>query len=252
MSVNGATMIKADIVNDLFNSIFTNQTKKPAIKVFDANEFLSKMYKKYESPDEVKFDPAYVNIFLERGNNKIKNLAMEIVDKYDSDDVKMEKIQKWVVDNVEYTPDKTQYGYDELWATPTMTARSKKGDCEDGAFLIMSLALNAGVNPNNLQFYGGEVKAGEGAATGGHGWVAYKRSSDRQWVPVDFSYYPDLRDMDERKPMKDDLNYIRQYFIFNVNNIITSDANRVRQPTVYTNNGLADNLFPGKWLSQYA
>ena len=121
-------------------------------------------------------------------------------------------------------------------------------------FLLgLSLALNAGVEPTRLQFFGGEVKAGGGAETGGHGWVAYRRESDEEWVPVDFSYYPDLRPIDDRLPMKDDDRYIKQYFIFNVGNIITSDVNRVRQPTTYTNQGYIQPnvLLPGTWVSQY-
>ena len=50
----------------------------------------------------------------------------------------------------------------------------------------------------------GYVDAGPGAASGGHGWVAYRRESDDEWVAVDFSYYPDLRPMDYRMPLKDD------------------------------------------------
>jgi predicted transglutaminase-like cysteine proteinase len=44
-----------------------------------------------------------------------------------------------------------------LWALPTMTVESGQGDCEDGAFLIQSLALHAGVDPDRLRTYGGIV-----------------------------------------------------------------------------------------------
>jgi hypothetical protein len=129
-----------------------------------------------------------------------------------------------------------------------------KGDCEDGAFLIMSLALNAGVDADRLRFYGGYVDAGPGAASGGHGWVAYRRESDDDWVAVDFSYYPDLRPMDIRTPLKDDEKYVEQYFILEVGQIITSNINRVRNPdVVYDNRGqMQPNvLLPGTWINQY-
>jgi predicted transglutaminase-like cysteine proteinase len=32
----------------------------------------------------------------------------------------MEKIQKWVVNNIADTTDEEQYGYDELWVPPVM------------------------------------------------------------------------------------------------------------------------------------
>ena len=209
---------------------------------------------KYTSVDDIKSDPVFVNLFLQYPNEIIRKLSMEIVNPSDSDDVKMEKIQAWVVHNIEYMEDKAQYGYDELWVSPVMLLQTRKGDCEDGAFLIMSLALNAGIYSNKLQFYGGEVKEGQGSATGGHGWVVYNRSSDNEWIPIDFSYYPDLRAMDDRLPMKDDDRYVKQYFIFNVGNIITSDVNRVRQPATYTNQGYIQPnvLLPGTWMSQYA
>jgi hypothetical protein len=35
--------------------------------------------------------------------------------------------------------------------------------------------------------YGGFVDAGQGAESGSHGWVAYRRESDNEWVAVDFS-----------------------------------------------------------------
>lgn len=237
--------------NDLFNVINgAVQSKVP--DVFEIMNSYSN--RKYTSSDDIKSDPVFVNLYLQYPNDTIRNLAMEIVNRGDTDDVKMEKIQAWVVHNIAYAEDKDQYGYDELWVPPVMLLQTRKGDCEDGAFLIMSLALNAGVDPNKLQFYGGEVKSGQGAATGGHGWVVYNRSSDNEWVPVDFSYYPDLRPMDDRIPMKDDERYVKQYFIFNVGNIITSDVNRVRQPTTYTNQGYMppNVLLPGTWMSQYA
>jgi len=53
-----------------------------------------------------------------------------------------------------------------------------KGDCEDGAFLVHSLLLHAGVPYDRIGTYGGLVESGEGAATGGHAWTAYRRESD--------------------------------------------------------------------------
>lgn len=239
---------KATELFDIINGTFTNNTTN----VFEIIRSFSAQ--KNTSADDIRSDPVFINLFLQYPNRIIRNLAMEIVNPGDSDDIKMEKIQSWVVHNIEYMEDKAQYGYEELWVPPVMLLKSLKGDCEDGAFLIMSLALNAGVDPNKLQFYGGEVKAGQGSATGGHGWVVYQRESDNEWIPVDFSYYPDLSPMGDRMPMKDDDRYVKQYFIFNVGNIITSDVNRVRQPTTYTNQGYIQPnvLLPGTWMSQYA
>ena len=181
---------------------------------------------------------------------------MSIVNAADSDDIKMEKIQRWVVANIKYMTDEEQYGYEELWVPPVMVLKTKKGDCEDGAFLIMSLGLNAGVDPERLRMYGGFVDAGPGAASGGHGWVAYRRESDNEWVAVDFSYYPDLRSMDERTPLKVDEKYVDDYFfITNQYTVITEHTNRIRDPEVYFPDGgfLPNILFPtGSVFSRYA
>jgi hypothetical protein len=238
--------------NELFDIINGNVAGQ-APNVFDVLQSFATQ--KYTSPDEIKQDPAFVNMFLQFPNSIIRNLAMKIVSPRDSDDEKMEKIQAWVVKNIEYQEDSDQYGYEELWVPPVMLLSTMKGDCEDGAFLIMSLALNAGVDPNRLRFYGGYVDAGPGAASGGHGWVAYKRESDEKWVAVDFSYYPDLRAMDKRIPLRDDMKYVEQYFMLEVGRIITSDINRVREPNItYTNKGYIQPnvLLPGTWMSQYA
>ncbi len=71
----------------------------------------------------------------------------------------MYKIEQWVINNIEYKLDRENYGMLEYWALPSLTLARGTGDCEDGAFLIMSLGLNAGVDPNRLRFYAGKVKA---------------------------------------------------------------------------------------------
>jgi predicted transglutaminase-like cysteine proteinase len=239
-SVNKAT--------DLFNTINGVSVNKPNIFQYTSKPL-------FTPQDEIIQDYSYVNTFLQYGNPIIKNLVMKIISSSDSDDVKMQKIQSWVYHNIEYMEDKEQYGYSELWVPPTMLLKTKKGDCEDQAFLIISLGLNAGVNPNKLRFYAGIVKAGKGSATGGHGWVAYKRDSDKKWVAVDSTYYPDLREMSKRIPLSNDKRYIDDYFIFEIGKvIITTDTNRVRNPDTYFNNGYMkpNILLPGNYINQYA
>ncbi len=210
----------------------------------------------YSPKDKIIRDPSSANIWLQYPNDIIRDLAMQIVDPMDSDDVKMEKIQRWVVFNVEYMTDFEQYGYAELWVPPVMVLNTMKGDCEDGAFLIMSLALNAGVDPARLRLYGGVVYAGEGAAYGGHAWVSYRRESDDEWIAVDFSYYVDLRSMEKRLPLKDDEKYVDDYFfITNQFTVITDNTNRIRDPEVYISDGsLVPNIFfpAGSMLSLFA
>lgn len=210
----------------------------------------------YGPRDSITWDPLFVNVWLQHPNDIIKKLAFTIVDRHDSDDIKLEKIQRWVVGNIEYMPDDVQYGVAELWVPPVMVLHTMKGDCEDGAFLIMSLGLNAGVNPSKLRMYGGFVDAGEGAPSGSHGWVAYRRDSGNEWVAVDYSYYPDLRPMDERVPLKNDDKYVDDYFFITNRYIVFTEAtNRIRNPEVYYSDGrVTPNILSpaGSLLSWYA
>ena len=159
----------------------------------------------------------------------------------DSNDVKMGKIAKWVQGHIRYMEDMDNYGYDEFWAPPMFTLRKGSGDCEDGAFLIISLALNSGVPEYRLRMYGGEVKVGQGAATGGHGWVGYRRESDNAWIPVDFSYYPNPN-IESITPMSEDSRYIDDYFFMTVSEFVnTPGTNRVRDPEGYDSLGRIKN-----------
>ncbi|MGD9008115.1 MAG: hypothetical protein PVG41_09345 [Desulfobacteraceae bacterium] len=74
----------------------------------------------YQSKDEIITDQAFVNLWLQYPNQIIKQRVNTIVNRSDSDDEKMEKILKWVVNNIAYTTDEEQYGYDELWVPPVM------------------------------------------------------------------------------------------------------------------------------------
>ena len=239
----------------VFDDISGEYTNKPDLGTYLFNAIHNLNQSAYGPRDQITNNPEFINIWLQYPNKIIRDLAMTIVDPEDSDDVKMEKIQRWVVYNIQYMTDEEQYGYDELWVPPVMVLKTRKGDCEDGAFLIMSLGLNAGVDPKRLRMYGGFVNAGPGAASGGHGWVAYRRESDDEWVVVDFSYYPDLRSMRDRVPMKDDKKYVDDYFfITNQYVAVTETTNRVRDPDVYYSDArVVPNIFfpTGSLLSFY-
>ena len=167
--------------------------------------------------------------YLQFPNSSIKALASSIVSLTDSDDTKMYKIEQWVINNIEYVSDIEQYKQSELWAYPTMTVNSYQGDCEDGAFLIHSLALNAGVDPNRLRTYGGIVTTSEGSRTGGHAWTAYQRESDNEWIILDWCYWPTSEPLNERYSMSENLKYIDDYFFVQATKTIeTPYTNRVR------------------------
>ena len=187
-------------------------------------------------------------------NTSIRRFAFDVVGirKSDDNDVKMGKIARWVQNHIRYMEDSENYGYEEFWAPPLFTLRKGSGDCEDGAFLIISLALNSGVPESRLRMYGGQVEVGQGAATGGHGWVGYRRESDREWIPVDFSYYPNP-DIGSITPMSEDTRYIDDYFFMTVSEFVTTaGTNRVRDPDGYDSMGrLRDQLWIGSLINGF-
>jgi predicted transglutaminase-like cysteine proteinase len=193
-------------------------------------------------------------LFFMYPNETIREFARNVVGvkATDSNDVKMSTIAKWVQKHIQYMQDVDNYGYDEFWAPPVFTLAKGTGDCEDGAFLIVSLALNSGVPESRLRMYGGEVKAGEGAATGGHGWVGYQRESDNRWIPVDYSYYPDPN-ISTITPMSEDERYIDDYFYMTVFDFVeTPGTNRVRDPEGYNAMGrLKTQLWIGSIIDNY-
>lgn len=141
-------------------------------------------------------------------NERVKKVAMSIVSPGDSDEEKVYKIEQWVIKNIQYVSDIKNYKQDEYWAYPTETLAKMSGDCEDGNFLIISLALNAGVDPSRLIFYGGRVFVSDGSLElGGHGWAGFERDLDEEIVPVDFCYYPTSDEFSERKTLEENLRY---------------------------------------------
>jgi predicted transglutaminase-like cysteine proteinase len=174
--------------------------------------------------------------YLQFPNSQMKDLASQIVEPNDSDDAKMEKIQQWVMDNITYVADEKNYGSPEYWAMPVETLNKESGDCEDGAFLIHSLALNAGVDPSRLRTYGGLVETAGTAPFGGHAWTAYQRESDDEWIAIDWCYYPTTGSMDHRQTLADDDKYFDDWFFVDL--FKTEDTTFVN-----TMRGASVNLF---------
>jgi len=177
--------------------------------------------------------------YLQFPNSELKALAASIVSTTDTNDAKMYKIEQWVINNIEYVSDAEQYEKSELWAYPTMTINNMKGDCEDGAFLLHSLALNAGVPNSRLRTYGGLVVTSSGTGIGGHAWTAYQRETDNEWIVLDWCYWATSKPFSERQSMSANLKYIDDFFFVEATKTVeTPYTNRVRfaTPDIYLAN----------------
>jgi len=187
-------------------------------------------------------------MYLEFPNSRVEAVAMSIVNRTDTNDVKAYKIMMWVQENIEYKTDTENYGQPERWARPTETLAIMSGDCEDGAFLTHSLMLSAGIPWDRVRTYGGLVEAGTNAPLGGHGWTVYKRETDNQWVPVDWCYYPEDTPLAERTRIQDDLRYWDDFWLVDaMKTVETPLYNSVRNPPAIGSN----RYFTGiQWVYQ--
>ena len=195
--------------------------------------------------EEKILSPAYNRIYLQHPNDRLQALADEISSRYYSNDDKATATIQWVLKNFPYEEDLSNYGHEELWAPPTFALRKGSGDCEDGAFIVHSLLLHSGISRERIRTYGGLVRAGEGAATGGHAWTAYRRESDNQWVILDTSYYPTFEHVVDRPMMKDASLYVDNFFYFDaIYWVNLEDVDRIHDPGAvysYTLNSVVRN-----------
>ena len=112
----------------------------------------------------------------------IERLVKKIVRPRHSNDLKMFKLEQWVIKNIRYRSDKKQFNMTERWTLPMETLQRRKGDCEDGAILLISLAVTAGVPSDRLRMYAPIKVPG-----GWHACVAYLRDSDNRWVWMEWA-----------------------------------------------------------------
>lgn len=197
-------------------------------------------------------------MFLQFGNKIVKDLAMTIVNRSDSSDIKAQKLQRWVAENITYKLDSEEYGKDEVWQPPVITISKGTGDCEDQALLLHSLMLNAGIQSTNIRTYGGLVDDGMGTS-GGHAWTAYNRQYDNEWVILDTTFYPDLSSITSMPLMKNSEMYQDDFFFMTLSEtVFTTATDRIHNPDImpiYGRTGVQDNNInrqPGMWLNAYA
>jgi predicted transglutaminase-like cysteine proteinase len=207
--------------------------------------------------------------YLSRGDSELERIANEIVSDAGAvtDEEKVYAIMCHIQDNMKYVTDQENHGVSEYWSTARETVdRGSKddkrylytGDCEDGAFFMMGLALAAGVDPDRLRFYGGLVRAGEGASTGGHGWLAFKLDNGK-WTPTDWCYLASKKPFAERKSLAENNNYVGSWFVINGDGVTidTTTVDAVNNPDCinkwdrYLGSGKKDYLFYNRLASSY-
>jgi len=165
-----------------------------------------------------------------RAETTIERLVNKIVSQRDANDKKVYKIEKWVMRNIKYRSDKKQFNMNDRWTLPMETLQRKKGDCEDGSILIMSLAVTAGVPNERLRLY-----APIAMPNGWHASVAYRRESDDQWVWVEWtlSSTQSLGPIDARHTLSQGKNFLPIGYFLEVTSLNPFNMKWLRDDELY-------------------
>ncbi len=120
-------------------------------------------------------------------------------------------IQNFVCNFLKYKYDDLTAEVPEFWLFPFESIQSEIGDCEDGAILIASLLINAGIPSWRVKVTAAEVIADpifapSDTEVGGHSYCLYladRPDSDRklEWVILDWCYLQDPEIPIEKKPL---------------------------------------------------
>jgi len=123
-------------------------------------------------------------------------------------------VQNFVCNFLKYKYDEIASECPEFWLFPFEAIQSEIGDCEDGAILIASLLINAGVPSWRVKVCAAQVMADPVFAPsdtelGGHAYCIYladRPESERklEWVILDWCYLQDPEVPIEEKPLARD------------------------------------------------
>jgi predicted transglutaminase-like cysteine proteinase len=133
--------------------------------------------------------------------------ALELKDK--DPDKAIINILKWVVDNVNYVTDTTNWSKEEYWQSAVQTINSEKGDCEDMNGLVYHLAVLAGIPKICLWNCIGTTK------WGGHYWLIYFSTKTCKFYWIDAALRPDLTPIKDRNTFQLNAVYKDIWYCFN-------------------------------------
>ncbi|EOU2097104.1 transglutaminase domain-containing protein [Clostridium perfringens] len=130
--------------------------------------------------------------------------------------------QSFVTNYLTYKDDIENSNCPEFWQMPFESLASSVGDCEDGAILMASLMINAGIPNWRVKVAAGTVKPQPTAPLGGHAWclfLADREDGTLAWEIHDWCYYQDTEIPTGSKPLAKDGGYNNTYkdiwFTFN-------------------------------------
>ena len=152
-----------------------------------------------------------VKAFIKRNDAILWHVLTQLELRKDTPNETALAVQNFVCNFLKYKYDDDSVECPEFWLFPFEAIQSEIGDCEDGAILIASLLINAGVPSWRVKVCAAQVMADPVFAPsdtelGGHAYCIYladRPDSDRklEWVILDWCYLQDPEVPIETKPL---------------------------------------------------
>ncbi|MFX1411506.1 MAG: DUF4332 domain-containing protein, partial [Promethearchaeota archaeon] len=184
---------------------WNNKWEKAPI-IYTGRALRGELYKK-----EIDVD---VKAFLKKDDAILWHVITQIGLRRENSNETAFAIQNFVCNFLKYKYDDLTSDCPEFWQFPFESIQSEIGDCEDGAILIASLLINAGIPSWRVKVCAAQVMADPVVAPsdselGGHAYCIYladRTDSDRklEWVVLDWCYLQDPEIPIEEKPLARD------------------------------------------------
>jgi hypothetical protein len=142
------------------------------------------------------------------------NVSIPIINENEDDEIALQGLC-WVIDNIKYISDISEYKSEEYWAYAYQTLFHKQGDCEDGAFLLYNILLKSGVPYWKLRLSAGYVINPNNNKKEGHCYVTYYCETTDKWVVLDWCWFPNRLEITDRKDYKEEKTYGDVWFSWN-------------------------------------
>ncbi len=185
---------------------YWNNKWETAPIIYTGRALRAEVYKKQIDVD--------VKVFIKKNDAILWHVVTQVGLRKETPNETAFAIQNFVCNFLKYKYDDITAEVPEFWLFPFESIQSEIGDCEDGAILIASLLINAGIPSWRVKVCAAEVIADpifapSESEVGGHAYCIYladRPDSDRklEWVILDWCYLQDPEVSIEEKPLARD------------------------------------------------
>ena len=156
-----------------------------------------------------------VRDFFTLNDEKLKNIVKSLRMDTQTDNQKALTCLKYIIQNIPYKSDQSNYGKGEFWCMPYETIEKGSGDCEDQGLLLANLLLISGVPEWKVRVVAGNVFEPVSKKQSGHCYVVFFDEESEKHVILDWCYYANLKRIIDREEYKKEKMYQDIWFSFN-------------------------------------